>query len=243
MNIIRIQDYKDIGLYVDDNGLTCYSTNDNEVLSGIPPSDSSTSSTSSLSSESELSMSSDSSDSSESLNPFEQSSWISGGGRIDVTGGDFSVVSTCQPNVIEGFPSAVNDDNFRNESQWDKIIVLYQHSSGQRLRIVHTLKTGGWIGSSVLSQYANYGVWQKELIILMDKVGDILAIRRDEFGDSEDLVVTADYPSSYSSLSSESSYSSLSSESSESLLVEGVPMQADIFFRTRQVIKPDKRGE
>ena len=118
---------------------------------------------------------------------------ISGGNSIDVTGGDATLISTISTSLAQ-VASVVADENFSSSDLWKQVIIEYRHSSGQKLRIVHTLKTGGWIGNGVLPLEANRGDWLKELVILIDKADDILIVKRDEMGSGEDLTITSDYP-------------------------------------------------
>lgn len=111
------------------------------------------------------------------------------GNTIDVSTVDISFISTVYPDVIESLSSVLGDDNFNSSFKWKKVIIIYEHVDGQNKRLVHKYVGENWTARGTFSVNANAGTWEKNKIILIDHVEDMLVIDRSEIGANEDVTV------------------------------------------------------
>jgi hypothetical protein len=185
----NVDDGTDIGAYEMEGAEVSFSSvsSDSSFLSFSSVS-SESSESSELSESSSLSSSSDSSFSSEYLS---YGSEVFPGPTINVLGGDVPVVSTIIVGKLLEFPSVASDPNFDSSAKWNTVTVIYEHSNGQNKKFVHREGAGSWTASGIFTTFANSGPWLKNRIILTDKEGDVLIVKRSEIGNDEDLTIIA----------------------------------------------------
>lgn len=82
------------------------------------------------------------------------------------------------------------DAHFNDELKWERVIVVYKNSSGQNKIITHKKISGIWTGIVEFSANAQVGTWEKRELMLVDKDGDVLVLKRAILGNKEDIYVS-----------------------------------------------------
>lgn len=80
--------------------------------------------------------------------------------------------------------------HFNNESKWERVITVFKNSSGQNKIITHKKMVGVWTGTVEFSVNAEVGIWEKRELMIADKDGDVLVLKRNTIGDKEDIYVS-----------------------------------------------------
>jgi len=124
---------------------------------------------------------------------FPAYSTLDVGSSVDVSSGDVAVESTVETVGIESYISDIGDVNFDDTAKWNSIIVVYKHaeftSPGQKITLYHKLDAGDWKANGIFKEESNAGTWEKDRLIVFDKMNDKFVIERSNLNSEEDLLI------------------------------------------------------
>ena len=123
---------------------------------------------------------------------FEKISEFDTGTFVDVGSSSVDVISYMKPDPLLNLSTISSDSNFDAENKWYIVMINYKHpTTGQHKVLTHLYDGADWKGYTTFDPSSNDGIWQKDRVILIDTVGDTLAIKRDEIGVDEDIDIVS----------------------------------------------------
>lgn len=117
------------------------------------------------------------------------SSKINNGVNINRSSSTTIASSTLNTIAILDYPTVSSNALFSDPNNWNEVVVLYTHSSGQKAYVPHTKIGNDWVGKTTFYQKAQTGTWQKTKLILIDIMGASIEVGRSEIGSGEDITV------------------------------------------------------